>query len=133
MCGKISQTAFFIEGSNGVTWKDQDAILNQWKECFSDLLNPVDATSTQIHEEQVGEDIQITKADVNVVIKSLKTKKAPDENDISPEMLKAMNMYGVYWLTCICKVVCRVSTKAMANQCDNTYSQERRQEKMHQL
>ena len=52
--GKRSQAAFFIEGSNGVTLKHQNAILNRWRECFSDLLNPVDATSTQIHEEQAG-------------------------------------------------------------------------------
>ena len=52
--GKMSQAAFFIEGSNGVSSKDQDAILNRWREYFSDLLNPVHATSTQIHEKQVG-------------------------------------------------------------------------------
>ena len=59
------------------------------------LLNPVDTTSTQIYEEQVGEDIQITETDVNAVIKPLKTGKAPDEDDIRPEMLKTMNMLGV--------------------------------------
>ena len=74
--GKRSRAAFFIEDSNGVTLKDQDAILNRWREYFSDLLNPVDATPIQIHEEQVGEDIQITEADVNAVIKALKTGKA---------------------------------------------------------
>ena len=68
---------FFIKGSNGVTLKDQDAILNRCRAYFSDLLNPVDATSTQIHEEQVGEDSQITEANVSAVIKSLKTGKAP--------------------------------------------------------
>ena len=62
------------------------------RDYFSDLLNPVDATPIQIHEEQVGEDIQITEADVNAVIKSLKTGKAPGEDDIRPEMLKAMNI-----------------------------------------
>ena len=107
MRGKKSQAAFFIEDSNGVTLKDQDTVLNRWREYFSDLLNPVDATSTQIHEEQFGEDIQITEAGVNAVIKSLKTGKAPGEDDIRPEMLKAMNMYGVRWLTHVCKVVCR--------------------------
>ena len=50
--GKRSQAALFIEGSNGVTLKDQDAILSRWREYFSDLSNPVDATSAQIHEEQ---------------------------------------------------------------------------------
>ena len=74
---------------------------------MSDLLNLVDATSTQIHEEQVGEDIQIAEADVNTVIKSLKTGKAPGKDDIRPEMLKAMNIYGVRCLTRVCKVACR--------------------------
>ena len=49
------------------------AILNRCRDYFSDLLNPVDATPIQIREEQVGEDIQITEADANAVIKSLKT------------------------------------------------------------
>ena len=35
--GKRSQGAFFIDGSNGVTLKDQNAILNRWREYFSDL------------------------------------------------------------------------------------------------
>ena len=78
--------------------------MNRWRDYFSDLLNPVDATPTQTHEEQVGEDIQKTEADVNAVIKLLKTEKAPGENNIRPEMLKAMNMYGVRQLTRICKV-----------------------------
>ena len=89
-----------------MTLKDQDAIWNWWREYFSDLFNPADATPIQIHEEQVGEDIQITEADVNAVIKSLKTGKAPDEVHIRPEMLKAMNIYGVRWLTRVCKVAC---------------------------
>ena len=56
-----------------MTLKDRDTILCRWRDYFNDLLNPVDATPIQIHEEQVGEDIQITEADVNAVIKSLKT------------------------------------------------------------
>ena len=87
--------------------KDQNAILNRWREYFSDLLNSVEAASTQIHEEQVGENIQITKADLNAVIKSLKTGKAPGEDDPRPEMLKGMNMYGVRWSNRVCRVTCR--------------------------
>ena len=89
-----------------MTLRNQDAILNRWRDYFSDLLNPVDATPIQIHEEQVGEDIQIIEADVNAVIKSLKTEKAPGKDDIRLEMLKAMNIYGVCWLTGICNVAC---------------------------
>ena len=45
---------------------------------------------------------------MNAVIKSLKTGKAAGEDDIRPEMLKAMNMlYGGRWLTLVCKVACR--------------------------
>ena len=70
-------------------------------------MNPVDATATQIHQEQVGEDIHVTKADVNAVIKSLKAAKSSNEDDIKPEMLKAMSMSGVCWLTRVRKVACR--------------------------
>ena len=105
--GKRSQAASFIEDSNGVILKDQDAILNRWREYFSDLLNPVDATSSEIHDKQIGKDIQITEADANAVIKSLKTGKAPSEDDIRPEMLKTMNGYGVRWLTRVCQVACK--------------------------
>ena len=37
----------------------------------------------------------------------MKTGKAPDEDDIRPKMLKAMNTYGVRWVTRVCKVACR--------------------------
>ena len=104
---KRSQAAFFIEGLNGVALKDQDVILSRWREYFSDFLNPFDTASTQIYKEQIVEDSQITEADVNAVIKSLKTGKVPGENDIKHEMLQGMKMYGVCWLTRVCKVACR--------------------------
>ena len=39
--GLRSRAALFIEDSNGVTVNDQDAILNRWRDYFSDFLNPV--------------------------------------------------------------------------------------------
>ena len=67
--GKRSCAAPFIKDSNGVILKDQDAILSRWRDYFNDLLNPVDAASSEIHKEQIGKDIQITEAGVNAVIK----------------------------------------------------------------
>ena len=78
---RLNGSFFLHRRFYGVTLKDPDAVLNRWREYLSDLLNPVDATSTHIHKEQVGEDIQITEADVNAVTKSLKTGKAPGEDD----------------------------------------------------
>ena len=55
---------------------------------------------------QVGEHIQI-EADVNAVIKPLKTAKTTGEDDIRPEMLKTVNVYSESWLTRVCQVACR--------------------------
>ena len=111
--GKRSHIAFFIEDSNGVFLKDQDTILNKWRKYLSDLSNQVDATPTQIYEEHTDEDIQVTKTDVHAVIKSLKTAKTPGEDDIRPEMLKAMNVYCVRWLTRVFQVTCSGVTRPL--------------------
>ena len=44
---------------------------------------------------------------MNAIIKLLKTGKTHGEDDIRPEMLKAMNIHDVRWLTRVCKVACR--------------------------
>ena len=105
--GKKSQTTFFVENPNGVFLKDQDAVFNKLREYFNDLLNQADATPTQIYEKHIEEDLQITETDVHAVIKSLKTGKAPGVDDIRREKLKAVNVYGVRWLTRVFQEACR--------------------------
>ena len=51
--GKRSQTAFFIEDSNGVFLKDQDAILNKLREYFSDFLNQGVEPNPKLNREPV--------------------------------------------------------------------------------
>ena len=104
--------------------------LSWWRVCFAislhgghltvvsclaaSLRRSVVVYRTQIHKEQVGEDTQITAADLNTELnKSLKTGNALCEDDIRPEMLKAMNMYGVRRLTRICKVACKTEQAPM--------------------
>ena len=70
------------------------------------ILNQIDTMPMQIYKEQVGEDIQITKPDVNAVVKSLATGKAPGDDGIRPEMLKTMSVCGVRWLTHVCQEAC---------------------------
>ena len=66
--GKRSKAATFIEDSKGVVLKHQDHILHRWREYFSNLLNPV----TVMPAETLGEESQLTEAEITSAIKSLK-------------------------------------------------------------
>ena len=55
-------------------------------------------------EEQIGKKIYLTETEVSTTIESLKAGKAPGKNDIPPEMSKAINNFGVCWLTRVFRV-----------------------------
>ena len=103
MRGKKTPIANFIEDTNGVLLKHQKGILNCWREYFCQLLNILIVQHLAKSEEQFGEEIHLTEAEVRTAIKSLKAGKALGKGDIRPEMLKAMNI-GVCWLTRVCQV-----------------------------
>ena len=80
--GKQTPVATFIKNTNCVLLKQQKGILNCWREYFCEFLNLVTVQHLETFEEQFAEEIHLTKAEVSTAIKSLKTGKAPDKDDI---------------------------------------------------
>lgn len=86
-------------------------IARQWKEHFEELLNASNMSSKEEEEvEDSGETSPISKAEVTEVAKMLVSGKAPGVDEIRPEMLKALNINGLSWLTCIFNVAWRTGT-----------------------
>jgi len=75
------------------------------KEHLDDLLNPASMSSIEEAEfEDFGKDLSITLAEVSEVVKKLLGGKALGVDEIHPEMLKALDMEGLSWLTCLFSV-----------------------------
>ena len=89
-----------IKDSDGNILTDENEILSRWREYFEDLLNPVKASTRDTHEvTHLGEDEVFTAAEVATAIKGIKSGKAAGEDEIRPEMLKALTGEGILWLT----------------------------------
>ena len=95
----------FHHGSDGNILTDENEILSRQREYFEDLLNPVKASTRDTHEVTHLEDDEVfTAAEVATVNKGIKSGKAAGEDEIRPEMLKALTGEGILWLTQVCKL-----------------------------
>ena len=103
--GKRSSITYSIKDFDGNILTDENEILSRWREYFEDLLNPVKASTRDTHEvTHLGEDKVFTAAEVATAIKGIKSGKAAGEDEIRPEMLKALTGEEILWLTRVCQV-----------------------------
>ena len=85
---------------DGTLLTSTEEVIGRWKEYFGDLLNPTQPPSVMETElEDDGVSSPISLGEVTVVVKQLHSGKAPGINEIPPEMLKALGVEGLSWLT----------------------------------
>ena len=103
--GKRLSITYSIKDSDGNILTDENEILSRWREYFEDLLNPVKASTRDTHEViHLGKDEVFTAAEVATAIKGIKSGKTAGEDEIRPEMLKALTGEGILWITQVCQV-----------------------------
>ena len=102
---KVKKNFSFNYQKDGNILTDENEILSRWREYFEDLLNPVKASTRDTYEvTHLREDEVFTAAEVATAIKGIKSGKAAGEDEIRPEMLKALTGEGILWLTRVCQV-----------------------------
>ena len=96
ICGKSLKTTISIKDSTENIFRDEKEIVSRWRECFEDLLNPVRATPTDTcNAINFGKEKVFTSTEVAAAKQGLKSRKVAGEDEIRPEMLKALNGEGV--------------------------------------
>lgn len=86
-------------------------ILKQQKDHSEELLHPANTSSVEEAESKDSEEaLSISLAEVSEVIKRLVSGKEPGVNEIRPEMLKDLDIFGQSWLTHLFNVVSRLGT-----------------------
>jgi len=88
-----------IRDAHGHLLTESQDILRRWKEYFSDLLNPVTLHQNSSRLVQRGGSLDMSVAEVERAVKSLKAGKAAGIDELRPEMLKALGMAGIEWMT----------------------------------
>ena len=89
-----------VYSKDGTLLTSTEEVVEHWKEHFEELLNPTNPPSTiEAALEDDGRSSPISLVEVTEVVKQLHSGKAPGVDDIRPEMLKALGVGGVSWLT----------------------------------
>ena len=101
---KRLSVTYSIKDSAGNILTDENEILSRWREYFEDLLNPVKASTRDTQKvTHLGDEEVFTAAEV-ATDKGIKSGKAAGEDEIKPEMLKALTGEGILWLMPVCQV-----------------------------
>ena len=94
-----------MKDSAGNILTDENEIVSLWKEYFEDLSNPVKVSTRDTYKmTHLGEEEVFTAAEVATATKRIKSGKAPGEDEIRPEMLKALTGKGILWQTRVCQI-----------------------------
>ena len=91
--------------SAGNILTDENEIFPRWREYFKDLLNPEKPSTRDTQEViQLGKEEVLTPTEVATEIKEVKSGKAAGEDEIRPEMLKALSGERILWFRRVCQV-----------------------------
>lgn len=100
---KRMQVSRCIKNKEGKTLFGEDEIEKRWVEYIEDLFNDERAETTVLENVNDGEDILLEE--VESAIAELKMGKAPGIDNISTEMLKALDEYNVKIIHKICNKI----------------------------
>ena len=88
-----------VFSAGGELLTSMESIVGRWKEYFEDLLNPTTHSEEETKPEDFGLNFPITGAEVARAVKQLCSGSTPGVDEIRPELLKALEVVGLSWLT----------------------------------
>ena len=100
--GKNKNTTHYAKDKNDNILVEPEAVTGRWRECFEDLLNVRDSDIQQRAEprREVREENtpQISREELERIIKKMKKGKAAGEDGIPVELIQAAGCVAVEWL-----------------------------------